>query len=135
MGYRLCHSTTRVDIHCPRLGAVADRAALTGRSAATVASFRLRHLESVEESINQRDGLVVAAGGAEALLEYQGAADRRDDDRERGRREFFGVEVVLADDEIQSGDLLFAPALGPGRDFRPDLLAVIGKSHELQQQS
>ena len=85
--------------------------------------------------MNQRDGLVVAAGGAESLFEYQGAADRGDDDREGGRREFFGVDVVFADDEVQCGDLLFAPALRPGRDLGPDLLTVIGKSHELQQQS
>ena len=64
------------------------------------------------------NGLVVTAGGAEPLLEDQGAADRGDDDREGGRRKIVGVEVVFADDEVQRGDLLLAPALGPGRDLR-----------------
>ena len=85
--------------------------------------------------MHQSDSLVVAAGCAKSLFEYQRAADRGDDDRQGGGREIFGVDVVLADNEIQRGDLLFAPALGPCRDLRPDLLAVIGKPHELQQQS
>ncbi len=85
--------------------------------------------------MHQRDRLVVTAGGAETLLEDQRAPDRGDDDGQRRRREIVGVEVVLADDEVQSGDLLFAPAFGPGRNFCADFLAVVGKSHELQQQS
>ena len=85
--------------------------------------------------MHQSDGLLVPTGAAEPLLEYQRAPDRGDDDRQGGRREFVGVEVVLADDEVERGDLLFAPALGPRRDLRPDFLAVVGKSHELQQQS
>ena len=101
---------------------------------AALASFGLWHLELVQESVHQRDGLVVAAGGTEPLLEYQRAPDRGDDDSQCGRREFLGVDVMLADDEVECGDLLFAPPLGPRRDLGPDLFAVVGKSHELQQQ-
>ena len=77
----------------------------------------------------------MTAGGAKALLEDQGAPDRDDDDCQRGGREIVGAEVVLADDEVQCGDLLFTPAFGPGGDLGADLFAVVGKSHELQQQS
>ena len=76
----------------------------------------------------------MASRGAQSLLQDQGAADRGDDDRERRGREFVCVEVMFADDEVQRGDLLLAPPLRPGRDLGPDLLAVVGKSHELQQQ-
>src|ERR1700734_4378936 len=108
---------------------------LAGLGAAALGRFRLWHLELVQESVPQRDGLVVPASGTEPLFEDQGATDRGDDDRQGGRWKIFGVEVVLADDEVQRGDLLLAPAFGPGRDLRTDLLAVVGKSHELQQQS
>ena len=97
-------------------------------------AFGGRHLESVEESVDQRDGLVVPARGAQALLQHQGAADRGDDDRDGGGREFVCVDAVFADDEVQRGDLHLAPPLRPRRDLGPDLLAVVGKSHELQQQ-
>jgi hypothetical protein len=107
---------------------------VAGLGCATLSGFRLWHLEFVQESVHQSHGLVVAARGAEPLLEDQRAPDRGDDDRQRGRREIVGVQVVLADDEVQRGDLLFAPAFGPRRDLRTDLLAVVGKSHELQQQ-
>src|SRR5271168_30503 len=108
---------------------------LAGLGRASLSRFRLWHLEFVQESVHQSDGLVVPAGGAESLFEDQGAADRGDDDRQGGRWEIFGVEVVFADDEVQRGDLLFAPAFGPGRDLSANFLAMVGKSHELQQQS
>src|SRR5271163_1680461 len=107
---------------------------LAGLGGASLSRFRLWHLEFVEESVHQSDGLVVAAGGAEPLFEYQRAPDGGDDDRQGSGWEFLGVEVVLADDEVQCGDLLFAPAFGPGRDLRSDLLAVVCETHELQQQ-
>src|SRR5277367_2714927 len=107
---------------------------LAGRGGASWSRFRLWHLEFVQESVHQCDGLVVTAGGTEPLFEDQGAADRGNDDRQGGRWKIFGVEVVFADDEVQRGDLLLAPAFRPGRDLRANLLAVVGKSHELQQQ-
>src|ERR1700744_5206043 len=107
---------------------------LAGLGGASGPGFRLWHLELVQESVHQSDGLVVPAGGAEPLLEDQGAPDRGDDDRQGGRWKGFGGEVMFADDEVQRGDLLLAPAFGAGRDLRANLLAVVGKSHELQQQ-
>ena len=59
------------------------------------AILRARHLESVEEAIDQRDGLLVTGGGAEPLLQDQRAPDRRDDDRDGGRREFVDVDTVF----------------------------------------
>src|ERR1700733_13320011 len=105
--------------------------ALAGLGGARLSRFRLWHLEPVKHSVHQRDSLIVPAGGAEPLFEDQGAADGGVDTRQGGGWKIFGAEVVFADDEVQRGDLLFAPPFGPGRDLRTDLLAVIGKSHEL----
>src|ERR1700742_5220144 len=95
----------------------------------------LRHFESVQKAVHQCDSFPVAARRAQSLLKDQGAPDRGDDNGQPGRRVFVRVEVMFADDEIQCGDLHFAPTLRPGRDLRTDFLAVVGKSHELQQQS
>src|ERR1700761_9744299 len=122
MGHRLRHSTTRVDLYRSRLGAAAHRTALGGAT-----SPRRRHLESVEEAIDQSQRLVVTTLGAEPLLEDQGAADRGDDDGDGGRRKFVYVDAVFSHDEVQRGDLLLAPSLGPGRDLRFDLLAMVRK--------
>ena len=55
---------------------------LAGLGGASLSRFRLWHLEFVEHSVHQSDGLVVPAVGAEPLFEDQGAADRGDDDRQ-----------------------------------------------------
>ncbi len=64
-----------------------------GRVRRTAASLRCRHLESVQESVDQSDGLLVTTVGAESLLEYEGPPDGGDDDREGCGREFVCVQM------------------------------------------